>query len=148
MHVETYRAARVLSAIRSGSSLPVVVDTPAGRHIVKLRGAAHGTAALVAEIVVAELAERLGLNVPARAFLILDDALVSDDRNDELADLLTRSRGLNLAFQWLPAAHDLRPDDARVIDEDTASAVVWLDWHPHHPSRRIAHRPDHAPCAP
>jgi mannitol-specific phosphotransferase system IIBC component len=55
-----YYVHRVLSAIRGGNSLPVIVDTPAGTHIVKLRGAAHGTSALVAEIVAAELAERLG----------------------------------------------------------------------------------------
>jgi hypothetical protein len=133
--METYHVRRVLSAIRAGNSLPVIVDTPAGKHIVKLRGAAHGTSALVAEIVVAELAETIGLNVPARALVILDEALESDDRNDELAQLLAASHGLNLAFQWLPAAKDLRAIDAGTIDEDAASAIVWLDWLVMNPDR-------------
>jgi hypothetical protein len=133
-----YRAPRVLSAIRRGSSLPVVVETPAGRFLVKLRGAAHGTAALVAEIVVAELAETLGLNVPARALILFDEELVSDDRNDELAQLLHASHGINLGFQWLPAAHDLRPPDVADIDEDTASTVLWLDWLVMNPDRTVS----------
>lgn len=133
--METYEVRRVLSAIRTGNSLPVIVDTPAGMHIVKLRGAAHGTSALVAEIIAAELAERLGLSVPARAFVVFDDTLESDDRNDELAQLLAASHGLNLGFQWLPAARDLRAIDVAGIDEETASAIVWLDWLVMNPDR-------------
>ena len=45
----------------------VVADTAAGPFVVKLRGAAHGTAALVAEIIVAEIAEAIELRVPSRA---------------------------------------------------------------------------------
>jgi hypothetical protein len=133
--VELYHAPRVLSAIRKGSSLPVVVHTRAGQYVVKLRGAAHGTAALVAEVVVAELAEALGLSVPARALIVVGEDLVSDDRNDELAQLLLASRGVNLGFQWLPAAHDLGPSEAAAIDETTASAVLWLDWLVMNPDR-------------
>ncbi len=128
---------RVLSAIRSGNSLPVLVDTPAGTHIVKLRGAAHGTSALVAEVVVAGLAETLELNVPARALVVFGDTLVSDDRNDELAQLLAASRGLNLGFQWLPAGRDLRPADVASIDRETASAILWLDWLVMNPDRTV-----------
>lgn len=127
----------MLSALRSGSSLPVIVDTPAGKHVVKLRGAAHGTAALVAELVVAELAETLGLNVPARALVRFDDQLESDDWNDELAHLLAASRGLNLGFQWLPAARDLRPVDVDSVDTDSASAILWLDWLVMNPDRTV-----------
>jgi hypothetical protein len=62
------RAARVLSAIRAGSSLPVVVDTEDGaRWIVKLRGAGGGDRALVCEAIYGALADAVGLPVPARA---------------------------------------------------------------------------------
>src|SRR5688500_14960100 len=57
----SFPARRVLSRLRSGSSSPVLVETPAGRFVAKLRGAAQGPSALIAEVVVAELAERLGL---------------------------------------------------------------------------------------
>src|SRR4051812_25821026 len=126
--METYEVSRVRAALRAGNSMPVIGDTPAGRFIVKLRGAAHGTAALVAEIVVAEIAEAIGLGVPARALIELHDDLVSDDRNDELAQLLGFSRGISLGFQWLPDARDLRPGDVEGVDRDTAVRTLWLDW--------------------
>jgi hypothetical protein len=133
--MESYRINRVLAAIRRGNSFPVIVDTPAGRFIVKLRGAAHGTAALVAEIVVAGIAEGIGLGVPARALIVFEDDLVSDDRNDELAQLLAASRGVNLGFQWLEAARDLGSRDVEAIDAETAARVLWLDWLVMNPDR-------------
>src|SRR5882672_2833011 len=116
MTLFTLVASRVLRAIERGNSLPVVVETPAGPFIVKLRGAAHGTASLVAEVVVAELAQAIGLQVPARALVRFDETLASDDRNDELADLLRASHGLNLGFQFLDQARDLRAQDVDQID--------------------------------
>src|SRR5688572_1324479 len=55
---------RVRPTGRLGGTRPVVVDTAAGPRFVKLRGAADGPAALVAEVIVAELAEALGLAGP------------------------------------------------------------------------------------
>jgi hypothetical protein len=70
---------RVLSRIQNASTSPLVVDTPAGRCVAKLRGAAQGPSALLAELVVAELAERLGLPVPERMLLELPAGVESDD---------------------------------------------------------------------
>jgi hypothetical protein len=131
----TYASSRVLRAIRRGDSSPVVAATAAGPFIVKLRGAAHGTASLVAEIVVAELAGIVGLRVPARALIRFDETLASEDRNDELADLLHASLGLNLGFQFLDRARDVSPPDLARLDAGTASRIVWLDWLVMNPDR-------------
>jgi HipA-like protein len=118
---------RVLSALRSGSSLPIVVDTPAGRFVAKLRGAAQGPPALVAEVIVAEIAERLGLPVPERALLELELDVKTDDHNDELADLLQASVGQNLGFRWLDGARVISLAEAALVDDEFAVRVLWLD---------------------
>jgi hypothetical protein len=118
---------RILARIRNASSSPVIAETEAGTCFVKLRGAAQGTLALVAEIIVANLAEALGLNVPKRALVTLDPDTPSDDKNDELAQLLSFSHGINLGFHYLEGARDLRPDETNLIDETTASKIVCLD---------------------
>jgi hypothetical protein len=118
---------RVLARIKDGSSLPVIVDTPGGRFVTKLRGAAQGPSALVAEVIVAELAERLGLPVPARAIIELNHPIHTDDHNDELADLLDRSVGQNLGFRWLAGARVVGPADALRLEDDFAVRVLWLD---------------------
>lgn len=118
---------RVLSRLPSGSSSPVVVETDAGRFVAKLRGAAQGPSALVAEVVVAALAERLGLPVPERVMVELEANVATNDRNDELADLLAASVGLNLGLRWVDGASVLRPDEAARIDDEFAVRVLWLD---------------------
>jgi hypothetical protein len=118
----------------------VVVETAAGQYFVKLRGAAQGTAALVAEVVVAELADRIGLPVPARRVVTFGPDLPTDDRNDELADLLAASRGENLGFQFLPAARPFVAADLGMVSGDFAAHVRWLDW--------LVLNPDRSPANP
>jgi hypothetical protein len=125
--MDMHRALRVASGERRGSSRPVVIETEAGRFFTKLRGAAQGPAVLVAEMIVAALAEVLGLLVPPRALILLDEALVCEDRDAELADLLRTSRGWNLGFRVLEAATEFRADHLDGISPDLASKVVWLD---------------------
>lgn len=132
---------RVLSRIRSASTSPLVVDTPTGRCVAKLRGAAQGPAALVAEVVVAELAQHLGLPVPERVLLELPADVETDDANDELADLLAASAGQNLGFRWLEAASVLAPQAAASIDDEFAVRVLWLDALVMNPDR-TAHNPN------
>lgn len=118
---------RVVAGPRRGSSRPVVVETEDGLLFVKLRGAAQGPAALVAEVIVAELADALGLPVPRRTLVRFPDPLPSDDRDGELLDLLARSRGLNLGFRLLQNAREIRRDEIAAATEPFACAVLWLD---------------------
>ena len=125
-------ARRVLAADKRGSSWPVLIETEeeGGRspQFTKLRGAAQGTGALVAEVIVAELAESLGLRVPARALVQLPLDVESLDENDELADLLRASAGVNLGFAYLEDAIGFAPaTDVTRVGADEAAAILWLD---------------------
>lgn len=126
--MDTLRATRVLSRDRRGDSSPVIVETDRGARIfTKLRGAAQGTSSLVAEIIVARLAEALRIRVPRRYLVLIDAETPSDDRNDELADLLNASRGYNLGFEILEGARQPTAERLARIDAQTASTIVWLD---------------------
>lgn len=118
----------MLAAERRGSSWPVLVETEAGVLFTKLHGAAQGPGALVAEVIVAELAEALGLRVPARTLVRFGEHVESVDRNDELADLLHASAGINLGFAYLADAVPFAPDsDVDRIQPNEAAAILWLD---------------------
>jgi hypothetical protein len=114
----------------------VVVETTAGEQVVKLRGAAQGLASLVAEVLVAAIADRLHLPVPPRRLITLSPDTPTDDRNDELADLLRASIGENLGFRFLPAARPLHGGELSRVPRDFASQVRWLDWLVLNPDRR------------
>jgi hypothetical protein len=138
--VNVLRAERVTAAGRRGSSRPVVVETSAGARLVKLRGAAQGTGPLVAEIIVAELAESLGLAVPPRSLVALPADVETADWDDELAHLLAASVGLNLGFDFLPGARDVTAADVDAIEPATRAAILWLD--------RLVLNPDRTPRNP
>lgn len=125
--MRVHRALRIVSSHRRGSSRPIVVETAEGPFLTKLRGAAQGTAPLVAEIVVAELADALGLRVPRRALISLDAEPAGADRDGELRDLLARSPGINLGFRFLERAGEIRRDQVDAASDELACSVLWLD---------------------
>jgi len=81
--VNLLTALRAVEGGRRGSSRPIVVETEKGLYLVKLRGAAQGTGPLVAEIIVAEIAEALGLSVPERGLVQLGAEIDSPERDAE-----------------------------------------------------------------
>lgn len=123
----TTSARRILAADLRGSSWPVLAETNAGVRFVKLAGAGQGTPPLVAEIVVARIAEAIGLRVPTRSLVTIDVGIVSLERRDEMRDLLDRSTGINLGFDYLEGARMFVPADVERVSPDDATAILWLD---------------------
>ena len=120
-------ATRVVRRERSGSSSPVIVESTDGTWFTKLRGAAQGIAPLIAELIVAELADTLSLAVPARGLIDVPRGIPSNDVNDELRDLLDASAGLNVGFRVLEAARNLTRPEYERVPLDVAVSILWLD---------------------
>jgi hypothetical protein len=91
--------------------------------------------ALTAEIIVAEVAELIGLPVPERFVLELPADVPSDDRNDELYDLLRASAGANLGFRRLEGAREPGSKELAGLDDEFAARVLWLDGLTMNPDR-------------
>ncbi|HEX2253356.1 MAG TPA: HipA family kinase [Thermoanaerobaculia bacterium] len=124
-----HTATRYVVPLREGGSLPAVLDTAeAGLFVAKFRGAGQGAKALVAEIVVGELARRLGLPVPEIALLDVDPAFGRTERDPEIQDLLKASRGTNVGLRYLDGAFNFDPlAAADLVAPELAADVVWLD---------------------
>jgi hypothetical protein len=90
---------------------------------------------LVAEVIVAALAETIGLRVPARCLVDIPAGIESLNRRDELRDLLAASVGLNLGFAYLDGAQMFTPNDVARVSEDDAAAILWLDAFVMNPDR-------------
>jgi hypothetical protein len=125
--LRTVRALRYVVPLREGGSLPGVVEADDdGTYVVKFRGAGQGSKALVAEVLVGELARALGLPVPDIVLLRLDPGLAPAEPDQEIQDLLRASAGLNVALDYLPGSIMLDPAVDQV-DPGFAARVVWLD---------------------
>jgi hypothetical protein len=126
--LQAVTAIRYVTALREGGSLPGLVEADDdGLYVVKFRGAGQGLRALVAEVIVGELARRLGLLVPDLVTVEIDPVLGAAEPDPEIQDLITASAGANLGVDFLPGALPYTPGGPWVPDERLAADIVWLD---------------------
>ena len=123
-------ADRYVTPLRAGGSVPGIVEADdLGTYVVKFTGAAQGHKALVAEVIVGELARALGLRFPELVLVHFDPAVAEDEPHQEVQDLLRASAGLNLGMDYLSGARDFTPEVARTFPVDSLEAgrIIWLD---------------------
>ena len=126
--MRTVAATRYVTPLREGGSLPALVEADDdGLYVLKFRGAGQGPKALVAEVVVGELARELGFPVPELVLLELDATIGRAEPDREIQDLLLASDGLNLGVDFLPGSLPFGPAAGPAPDADFAADVVWLD---------------------
>ena len=120
-------ATRYVTPLREGGSLPGLVEADdLGMYVLKFVGAGQGRKALVAEIIVGELARRLGFRVPELVFVDVDPELSKSEPDEEIQDLLRGSGGRNLGLDYLPGSFGFDPL-ATDPGPELANRLLWLD---------------------
>jgi hypothetical protein len=128
MPLTTLTVTRYITPLREGGSVPALVEASNdGTYVMKLRGAAQGAKALLADLLGTQLARALGLPVADVVLLDLSDGIARMEGDTEIQELLRRSVGLNLGVDWLPGSVGFDPAMQRPVDALLASQVVWLD---------------------
>ena len=131
-HCAAVAATRYVTPLREGGSLPGLVEADDdGLYVTKFRGAGQGLRALVAEVIVGELARALGLLVPELVTIEIDPVLGAAEPDPEIQELIAASAGSNLGVDFLPGALPYVPGGA---------------WEPDPRARRrdrLARRADH-----
>ena len=92
--LRTVTATRYVTPLREGGSLPGLLEADDdGLYVVKFTGAGQGTRALLAEVIVGELARAIGLPVPEQVIVEVDPALGSPARPRDPGAADRESRG-------------------------------------------------------
>jgi hypothetical protein len=125
--LESTTVIRYVTPLREGGSLPGLVEAEDfGTYVAKFHGAGQGPKALVAEVIVGELARRLGILVPELKTIELDEAIGRREPDPEVQHLLVTSAGTNLAVDFLPGS--LGYDGISFQpDPELAARILWLD---------------------
>lgn len=119
-----------MTPLRSGGSVPGVFEADdLGTYVVKFTGSAQGRKALVAEVIVGELARALGLRFPELVLVHFDPRIADSEPHQEVRELHGASTGINLGMDYLSGAADFTPEVARTfrVDPLEAGRIVWLD---------------------
>lgn len=121
-------ALRYLQPLREGGSLPAVVDTDDGLFVVKFRGAGQGARALIAELLVGQLARSALLPVPELVLVDVAPVFGRSEPDPEIQDLLRASHGINVGIRYLDSAFNFDAMAARdLVTEEFAADLVWFD---------------------
>jgi hypothetical protein len=136
MPLPVHFAQRYVQPLREGGSLPAIVDTAEGLYVVKFRGAGQGPKALIAEVIVGILAQRLGLPVPQIVAIEIDEAFGRAEPDPEIQEVLRASHGINIGMRYLDGAFNFDALAASdLIDGRLASDIVWFDAFTTNPDR-------------
>ncbi|MFJ8082715.1 HipA family kinase [Streptomyces sp. NPDC096205] len=120
-------ATRFITPLREGGSLPGLVEADdRGTYVLKFTGASQGRKTLVAEVVVGELARRLGFRMPRLVTVELDPVLGLGEPEQQVQDLLRSSGGTNLGMEFLSGALGFDPL-AFTVGPEEAGRIVWFD---------------------
>lgn len=133
--MRTVNAARYVTPLREGGSLPAIIEADdEGMYVLKFRGAGQGPKALIAELIVGEIARAAGFLVPELVFVVLDPEIAKTEPDPEIQDLIRASGGLNLGLDYLPGSVMFDPV-ADKLDAELASRIVWFDAYVTNPDR-------------
>jgi hypothetical protein len=137
MGLDTHTATRYVQALREGGSLPAVVDTyDGGLFVAKFRGAGQGVKALIAELIVGQLASAAGLPTPELALIEIPDSFGKLEPDPEIQDLLRASHGINVGARYMDGAFNFDGNAAAdFISPELASKIVWFDAFVSNPDR-------------
>jgi hypothetical protein len=134
--LETRTALRYVQPLREGGSLPGVVDTDDGLYVVKFRGAGQGARALVAELIVGQLTQAIGLRTPELALVDVDPSFGRSEPDPEIQDLLRASHGVNVGLRYLDGAFNFATSAAgHLVTPEFAARLVWFDAFVTNPDR-------------
>ncbi len=137
MPLQVFTATRYVQPLREGGSLPAVVDTHGGgMFVAKFRGAGQGVKALIAELIVGQLAQAAGLPTPEIALIAIPDSFGRSEPDPEIQDLLRASHGLNFGARYLDGAFNFDANAAvDLISPELAAKIVWFDAFVSNPDR-------------
>lgn len=99
------KALQINNVIRKGSSTPIIaLDETGKQFFVKAKGAGDGLTALMADWIVTSIGNKIGLPVLKPETILIDESTKINYPHEEVSDLIERSYGYNLAYEYFPDA--------------------------------------------
>lgn len=118
---------KITKYINTGNSFPVILEDNGKKYFVKLRAGMSGKYALVSEWFGNKLGNQLNIKTQSPTWVKLDKTLNTEGIYIEVKELIAKSLGTNIGFQYLETAKDVNIDSIKMLDKKTATDIFLFD---------------------
>ncbi len=118
---------KITGFINKGNSFPVILEDKDKKYFVKLGAGMSGKYALLSEWFGNKLGTQLGIKTQAPIWINLDHDLIVDGIHIEVRDLLKKSVGLNIGFEYQEAAAEIIDADINNLSKEIIKEIFLFD---------------------
>lgn len=120
-------AKRLIKLLKSGSSLPSLVETDNGNYIIKWSGSGEGTLSSSVDFITTHLAGMLNIPTPQPALINVEPIFLEQTKYDEMRDIIAGSFGVNFGTEFIEGASPYTPQDAERLEPTLKTQVFLFD---------------------
>lgn len=118
---------KIESYIKRGNSFPIIIDDKGIKYFVKLRAGMSGKYGLLNEWIGCKLGQELGVNTQNPEWIELNDNLNTGDIYIEVKELINKSFGLNIGFEYKNDALEIAKYDFEEFDKKDLNRMFLFD---------------------
>ena len=118
---------KVISYKLKGNSCPVVIEQENQKHLVKLSAGLSGEFSLLCEWFGNLIGKSIGLNTRIPEWILLTDSLDYKDIYIEVRDLIDKSLGINIAFEYYEKVNEINLAELSKAEKAKFTDVYLLD---------------------
>ena len=118
---------KVISYHLSGNSFPIVVQFDRKKFLVKLRAGLSGEYSLLSEWLGNQIGNLIGLNTRKPYWVLLTDSIHYEDIYIEVRDLIDKSLGVNIGFEYIDNVEVFDIREISNIDKEQQIDIYLLD---------------------
>ena len=116
---------KVISYISRGNSCPIILEDKGQQYFVKLRAGMSGKHALISEWIGNKLDSQLAIKAQIPTWIELENKIEFDDINIEVRELVLKSIGINIGFEYQKDAKEVNKRD--LLNDKEAKEIFLFD---------------------
>jgi len=118
---------KIKSYIKRGNSFPVILEDNGIDYFVKLRAGMSGKYALVSEWIGNKIGNQLGIKTQTPIWINIDKEVGLENIYIEVRELIHKSIGLNIGFEYQEDAREFQISDLEKLDRKQVNEIFLFD---------------------
>lgn len=126
-HFDKFNYMKVVGYKLTGNSFPIIAQDEATKYFVKLRAGMSGEYGLLSEWLGNTIGRKIGVNARRPIWFSLSDSWHYDEVFIEVRDLIEKSMGFNIGFEYISGAKDCPLKELDDVKRECLNDVFLLD---------------------